>query len=84
MWSLTHFDGILDKMKGLQEPTAVKYHDLLFYWWILHVHTLVPRALFPGCFGGVPTSKAREKRPGDEVGMCNQAQQEKGTFFSAA
>ena len=31
---------------------------------------LVPRELFPG-FGGFsrPTSKAREKRPGDEVGV---------------
>ena len=27
MWSLAHFDDILDKMKGLQEPT-VWYHDL--------------------------------------------------------
>ena len=28
---------------------------------------LVPRALFPGFEGGAPTSKAWEKRPGDEV-----------------
>ena len=32
---------------------------------------LVPRALFPG-FGDGATSKAREKRPGDEVGGRTQ------------
>ena len=42
MWSLTHFDDILNKMKGLQEPT-------------------------------VQTSTGGSC-------MCNQAQQEKGTF----
>ena len=30
-------------------------------------YNLVPRSLFPGFGGGRTTSKAREKRPGDEV-----------------
>ena len=35
---------------------------------LLRTFNLVPRGLFPG-FGGAP--KAREKRPGDEVGeLC--------------
>ena len=42
MWSLTHFDDILNKLKGLQEPT-------------------------------VQTSTGGSC-------MCNQPQQEKGTF----
>ena len=42
MWSLTHFDAILNKMKGSQEPT-------------------VQTSIGGSC-------------------MCNQAQQEKGTF----
>ena len=45
MWSLTYFDAILNKMKGLQEPT---------------VQTL-QTSIGGSC-------------------MCNQAQQEKGTF----
>ena len=47
MWSLAHFDDILDKMKGLQEPTVL-YHDL-------------------------------QTSTGGSC-VCNQAQQEKGTF----
>ena len=42
MWSLTHFDDVLNKMKGLQEPAA-------------------------------------QTSTGGSC-MCNQAQQEKGTF----
>ena len=32
----------------------------------------VPRSLFPGCGGGRPICKAREKRPGDEVVLAMQ------------
>ena len=45
---------------------------------------LVPRALFPGFGGGLsPTSKAREKCPGNEVGCCpgNNGQQSIVSFF---
>ena len=38
------------------------------------VNNLVPRALFSGFGGGAPTSKAREKRPGDEVAWSNPIQ----------
>ena len=53
--------------KYFQTPaTQALFTETMFF-------NLVPRALFPGFGGGLsPTSKAREKCPGNKVGCCRQ------------
>ena len=61
----------------------IRHHEVLAFGTVVRAfldtfeRNLVPRALSPGFGSGAhPTSKAKEKHPGDEVGLSDGRQPE--------